>query len=384
MLTQQEQARYTRHFSLEHVGTEGQQKLKNSSVLCIGAGGLGSPAALYLAAAGVGRIGIVDPDTVELSNLQRQLLHGQSTLGSSKLDSAETRLNDVNPHVRIEKHPHHFTAANAREIASRYDTIIDGTDNFPTRYLSNDIAYFLRKPNIYASISQFEGQLTVFAPHLGGPCYRCMLPQPPAPGSVPSCAEAGVLGVLPGIIGSLQAMEAIKLILNIGTPPLGHLLHYDALQTRFRTITLRKDPQCPLCGENPTLTTLTDIPHHHTCASTTPPNPDATPTDEITTTELREKLSSGFSGLLLDVREPWEHSQCNIPAARLIPMGEIPAALPDLAAHGKDREILCFCRSGARSARVMEFLKQQGFTNVKNVTGGMIDWQTLPTTNHDH
>ena len=248
MLSTEEKARYARHFSLSQVGLEGQEHLKNSSVLCIGAGGLGSPSTLYLAAAGVGRIGIVDSDVVELSNLQRQILHGQSTLGIPKLDSAAARLNDINPHVQVEKYPCNFTADNAMEIAADYDVIIDGTDNFPTRYLSNDVSFFLKKPNVYASIFRFEGQLSVFAPHLGGPCYRCMLPQPPDPGSVPSCAEAGVLGVLPGIMGSLQAMEAIKLLLDAGEPPLGRLLHYDALHTSFREFNLRRDPQCPLCG----------------------------------------------------------------------------------------------------------------------------------------
>jgi len=221
MLSQEEQARYARHFSLQQVGVAGQEKLKKSSILCIGAGGLGSPSCLYLAAAGVGRIGIVDPDTVELSNLQRQIVHSQSSLGLSKLESATARLREINPHVKVEQHACRFNAENAMAIASQYDVIIDGTDNFPTRYISNDVSFFLKKPNVYASIFQFEGQLSVFAPHLGGPCYRCMLPEPPDAGSVPSCAEAGVLGVLPGIMGSLQAMEAIKIILGCGTPPLG-------------------------------------------------------------------------------------------------------------------------------------------------------------------
>ncbi len=368
MLSNEEKARYARHFTLEQVGLEGQERLKNSSVLCIGAGGLGSPSTLYLAAAGVGRIGIVDSDVVELSNLQRQILHGQSTLGKSKLESGEARLNDINPHVQIDKHACNFTAENAMEIAKDYDVIIDGTDNFPTRYLSNDVAFFLKKPNIYASIFRFEGQLSVFAPHLGGPCYRCMLPQPPDPGSVPSCAEAGVLGVLPGIMGSLQAMEAIKILLDTGKPPLGKLLHYDALQTTFREFNLRRDPECPLCGENPTVTELID--YDQFCGI---PNQDNMTPDhfEISVSELKDKLTSGFSGTLLDVRETWEHDVANIPDARLIPLGEFPSIIPELEAMGRDHEILIHCKSGVRSARACEFLINDGFTNGRNVAGGI-------------
>lgn len=373
VLSNEEKARYARHFTLDQVGIEGQEKLKNSSVLCIGAGGLGSPSTLYLAAAGVGRIGIVDSDTVELSNLQRQILHGQSTLGMSKLDSAEARLTDTNPHVVIEKHACDFSAGNALEVARHYDLIIDGTDNFPTRYLSNDVSFFLKKPNIYASIFRFEGQLSVFAPHLGGPCYRCMLPQPPDPGTVPSCADAGVLGVLPGIMGSMQAMEAIKLLLGKGEPPLGKLIHYDALQTSFREFNLRRDPECPLCGENPTITELIDyqqfcgIPHNNM-------TPD---TLEITASELREKLASNFTGTLLDVRETWEHDVAHIPEARLIPLGEFPSILPELEAKGHDHEILIHCKSGMRSAHACEFLIQHGFTSVRNVAGGIDAWLKL-------
>ncbi|MBT8045373.1 MAG: molybdopterin-synthase adenylyltransferase MoeB [Verrucomicrobiae bacterium] len=374
MLSQEEHARYARHFSLDQVGVEGQEKLKTSSVLCIGAGGLGSPAALYLAAAGVGRIGLVDPDVVELSNLQRQILHGQSTLGMNKLDSAAQRLHDINPHVQIEPHACHFTAENAVEIAKDYDVIIDGTDNFPTRYLSNDVAYLLKKPNIYASIFRFEGQLSVFAPHLGGPCYRCMLPEPPSPESVPSCAEAGVLGVLPGIIGSLQAMEAIKILLGAGEPPLGRLIHYDALQTCFRELELRQDPECPLCGENPTIKELAD--YQDFCGTTNTSSQSKLP-DEMCAEQLKAKLDGDFCGLLLDVRETWEHSICNIDTARLVPMSEIPSVVPELESLGHDHEILCLCKSGIRSARVMEYLRQQGFTNVCNITGGMDAWQKI-------
>jgi molybdopterin/thiamine biosynthesis adenylyltransferase/rhodanese-related sulfurtransferase len=374
MLSTEEKARYARHFSLSQVGLEGQERLKNSSVLCIGAGGLGSPSTLYLAAAGVGRIGIVDPDVVELSNLQRQILHGQSTLGKSKLDSGAARLNDINPHVQVEKHACHFTSENAMEIAANYDVIIDGTDNFPTRYLSNDVAFFLKKPNIYASIFRFEGQLSVFAPHLGGPCYRCMLPQPPDPGSVPSCAEAGVLGVLPGILGSLQAMEAIKLLIGAGEPPLGRLLHYDALNTAFREFKLRRDPECPLCGENPTVTELVD--YQDFCGIPDPATQAPTP-GEISVDTLKSKLASQFDGLLLDVRETWEHDVANIEHARLVPMGQFPSIMPELQTMGTDKELLILCKSGMRSGRVVEYLKQQGFTNAHNVTGGMDAWLQL-------
>ncbi|BDS05211.1 molybdenum cofactor biosynthesis protein MoeB [Oceaniferula spumae] len=368
MLSKEEKARYARHFSLSQVGEEGQQRLKDSSVLCIGAGGLGSPATLYLAAAGVGRLGLVDSDVVELSNLQRQILHGQSTLGESKLDSAEARLKEINPHVRVDKYPVNFTAENAMEIAKDYDVIIDGTDNFPTRYLSNDVAVLLKKPNIYASIFRFEGQLSVFAPHLGGPCYRCMLPQPPDPGSVPSCAEAGVLGVLPGIVGSLQAMEAIKLLLGAGEPPLGRLLHYDALQTRFREFKLKRDPQCPLCGDHPTITELVN--YENFCGV---PSPASGP-PEISVAELRDKLTPDFDGILIDVRETWEHDVANIPEARLVPLAEFPSIIPELEKMGRDKEILIHCKSGGRSAHAAEFLINDGFTNVYNVAGGMDAW----------
>ena len=375
VLSKEEKARYARHFTLEQVGPAGQEKLKNSSVLCIGAGGLGSPSALYLAAAGIGRIGIVDPDIVELSNLQRQILHGQSTLGMSKLESAQQRLLDINPHVQIDLHACHFTSQNAIEIAQNYDIIIDGTDNFPTRYLSNDVAYFLKKPNIYASIFRFEGQLSVFAPHLGGPCYRCMLPQPPEPDSVPSCAEAGVLGVLPGIMGSLQAMEAIKILLDAGEPPLGKLIHYDALQTTFREFNLRRDPQCPLCGENPTITEPID--YDQFCGTQTANNKTMN-SFEISVEELQQKLNANFTGTLLDVRETWEYEVANIPEARLIPLGEFLTIVPELEALGKDHEILIHCKSGIRSARACEFLIENGFNNVRNVAGGIDAWLKLP------
>ncbi len=378
MFSKEEQARYARHFSLEQVGIAGQEKLKQASVLCIGAGGLGSPSCLYLAAAGIGRIGIVDPDIVELSNLQRQILHGQSSIGQSKLKSGASRIQEINPHVSVEQHNVRFSAVNALDIASQYDVIIDGTDNFPTRYLSNDVAYLLKKPNIYASIFRFEGQLSVFAPHLGGPCYRCMLPDPPDAGSVPSCAEAGVLGVLPGIMGSLQAMEAIKIILGCGIPPLGKLIHYDALSTSFREFNLRTDPECPLCGKNPSITEPVD--YQQTCTEPKTKlnnNTIMAQPNEINVEQLKNRLNQAFDGLLIDVRESWEHDVINIDSAKHIPMGAIPEYIPELNNMGTEQELLIICKSGGRSARVMDYLQDQGFTNVYNVIGGMDAWSKL-------
>ncbi len=364
-LTDAEKNRYARHFTLPEVGSEGQEKLKASSVLCIGTGGLGSPIALYLAAAGVGKIGLVDDDKVEASNLQRQIIHGESWIGKSKLDSAKSRLLETNPHIEVVTHHARFTAANAIEIAQDYDVIIDGTDNFPTRYLSNDVSFLLKKPNVYGSIFRFEGQMSVFAPHLGGPCYRCMLPEPPDPGSVPSCAEAGVLGVLPGIIGSLQAMEAIKLLLGAGKPPLGKLLHYDALNTEFRTFNLRKDPQCPLCGDNPTVTALID--YENFCGLT----PPSTMT-EITVTELRQKLDQGLDGILIDVRMQQEYDAARLEQSRHIPLPTIVNAASGLP---KDQNLYIHCKGGVRSARACAQLADLGFTKLINIEGGLDAWR---------
>lgn len=365
-LTAAERQRYARHLSIPGVGIEGQLRLKRSSVLLIGSGGLGSPAALYLAAAGVGRLGLVDPDAVELSNLQRQILHGQSWLGKPKLESAAARLAEVNPHVVVDRHPVRFTPDNALEIAADYDVILDGCDNFPTRFLTNDAAFFLRKPLVYGAIQRFEGQLAVFAPHLGGPCYRCLLPEAPEPGTVPSCAEAGVLGVLPGIIGSLQAMESIKLLLGIGDAPSGRLTTYDALRSSFRAIALRRDPACRLCGETPDITSVANpqtlAPIH--CQS-------PTDMDSITTTELRTLLAAGAPGLLIDVREPDEHAEVRIEEARLIPLATLPEHIDSLP---RDLEIWIHCKAGFRSARAVRFLMEKGFTRVKNVAGGMDAW----------
>ncbi|WAC19458.1 molybdopterin-synthase adenylyltransferase MoeB [Luteolibacter sp. SL250] len=366
-LSKEELLRYSRHLLIPGVGVEGQLRLKNASVLMIGTGGLGCPAALYLAAAGVGRLGLIDPDTVDVSNLQRQILHGESWIGKPKLDSAESRLREINPHLQIDRHAVRFTPDNALELAEGYDIILDGCDNFPTRFLSNDTAYFLKKPLIYGAIHRFEGQATVFAPHLGGPCYRCLLPELPPPGSVPSCNEAGVLGVLPGVIGSLQAMEAIKLILGIGNPPLGKLTVYDALNSNFRTISLRRDPGCRLCGDTPEISGVSnpetlapaycDIPNDHM--------------ETITTAELRTRLAGNFQALLIDVREPDEYAIASIPGAVLIPLGTMQDRLGDLP---KDREIIIHCKAGGRSARAVNLLLANGFTNVKNVEGGIDAW----------
>ena len=365
--TTAELTRYSRHLLIPEVGLEGQGRLKRGSVLLIGTGGLGSPAAMYLAAAGVGRLGLADPDVVDVSNLQRQVLHGESWIGKPKLESAVARLREINPHVTVEVHPVRFTPENALEIARGYDVLLDGCDNFPTRFLTNDAAFLLGKPLVHGAIHRFEGQMTVFAPHLGGPCYRCLLPTLPPPGAVPSCAEAGVLGVLPGIIGSLQAMEAIKLLLEIGEPPLGRLVCYDALRSSFRTLRLNRDPHCRLCGDDPA---IRDVANPETTASATCSLSNTT-MDTITTTELRTRLATGFDGLLIDVREPHEHAVSNIPGARLIPLGTLPDHLAELP---RDREILVHCKMGGRSARAVQFLLDNGFTQVRNVGGGIDAW----------
>ncbi len=366
-LSSAEQLRYSRHLIIPQIGMDGQLRLKNASVLLIGTGALGSPSALYLAAAGVGRIGLVDADVVDESNLQRQILHGESWIGKPKLNSAADRLREVNPHISVELHPVRFVAENAIAIANHYDIIVDGSDNFPTRFLTNDTAFLLKKPLIYGAIHRFEGQTGVFAPHLGGPCYRCLLPHLPPVGSVPSCQEAGVLGVLPGIIGSLQAMEAIKLILGSGQIPLGKLTVYDALASSFRAITLRRDPACRLCGDHPDIHSVTNSETiaTHTCETTTHIM------ESITTLQLREILAGDFQGLLIDVREPDEYQCAHIEGSQLIPLQTLPNQLANLPT---DREILIHCKAGGRSAKAVQFLLGNGFTQVKNVTGGMDAW----------
>ena len=367
-LSPAELLRYSRHLLIPAVGEAGQRRLKQAAVLLIGTGALGSPAALYLAAAGVGRLGLIDDDVVDVSNLQRQILHGQSWIGKPKLESAAARLREVNPHITIELHPGRFTVPNAMDIASGYDVLVDGSDNFPTRFLTNDSAYFLRKPLVYGAIHRFEGQTGVFAAHRAGPCYRCLLPELPAAGCVPSCQEAGVLGVLPGIIGSIQAMETLKLILGIGTVPLGKLTAYDALASTFRHLTVQRDPRCRLCGDAPDIHDVanaeTTATHH--CAL--PPNLTM---QSITTSELRALRSKDFHGMLVDVREPDEHALAAIPGARLMPLKSLPQ---QLACLPMDRDIYVHCKSGMRSAKAVGMLMERGFTRVINVTGGIDAW----------
>jgi len=371
-LSQDEIKRYSRHLIMPEVGIDGQRKLKASSVLCIGAGGLGSPAAMYLAAAGVGRIGIVDFDVVDFSNLQRQLLHGTADVGRSKLASAKDRLHDLNPHVDIDTYETSLTSQNALELFAPYDVILDGTDNFPTRYLVNDACVISGKPNAYGSIFRFEGQASVFATK-EGPCYRCLYPEPPPPGLVPSCAEGGVLGVLPGIIGVIQATEAIKLMLGIGEPLVGRFLIYDALKMKFRELKLKKDPECPVCGTNPTVTTLID--YEQFCGIRPEPQAAASGATvsewEITPVELKQKLDAGEKPFILDVREPNEYQINKIPGSTLIPLGDLPRRYQDL---DPDREIVAHCKMGGRSAKAVEYLKSVGFKRIKNLRGGILEW----------
>ena len=365
-LSDAERRRYSRHIMLPEIGLAGQEKLKAGRVLCLGAGGLGSPAALYLAAAGVGTIGLVDDDRVALSNLHRQLLHGTKDVGRAKTESARDRLAEVNPEVTVRLHACRFEGGNAEAILRDYDLIVDGTDNFATRYLSNDVAVFAGKPNVYGSIFRFDGQTTVFAPHLGGPCYRCLFPEPPPPGEVPSCAEAGVLGVLPGIVGTLQATEAIKLILGAGDSLIGRLLQFDALKMKFREFNLRRDPACPVCGEQPTITAPID--YEMFCQGA----PDLTAaTAQIHVRELRERMRSGEPYILLDVREPFEFEMARIEGANLIPLGELPARWQEL---DREKEIFVYCHSGVRSDRAAEFLRSAGFEKVANIAGGIDAW----------
>ena len=372
-LSQDEIKRYSRHLIMPEVGIEGQRKLKAGSVLCIGAGGLGSPAAMYLAAAGVGRIGIVDFDVVDFSNLQRQLLHSTSDVGRSKLASAKDKLHGLNPHIQIDTYETTVTSDNALELFRPYDVILDGTDNFPTRYLVNDACVLTGKPNAYGSIFRFEGQASVFATK-EGPCYRCLYPEPPPPGLVPSCAEGGVLGVLPGIIGVIQATETIKLILGIGEPLIGRFLIYDALKMRFRELKLRKDPECPVCGTHPTVTKLID--YEQFCGIR--PEPAAAQTTgagvsdwEITPVDLKKRMDAGDDVLVLDVREPNEYQINRIPGSVLIPLGELPRRYAELP---KDKDIVAQCKMGGRSAKAVEFLQTVGFKRVKNLRGGILEW----------
>jgi sulfur-carrier protein adenylyltransferase/sulfurtransferase len=365
-LTTDEIRRYSRHLLLPEVGIEGQQRLKAARVLCVGAGGLGSPVAMYLAAAGVGTLGLVDFDTVDFSNLQRQILHTTHDVGRPKLESAAHTLHALNPEVAIETHEVMLSSANAMAILCRYDYVVDGTDNFPTRYLINDACVLLRKPNIYGSVFRFEGQASVFAMP-DGPCYRCLYPEPPPPGLVPSCAEGGVFGVLPGFIGTIQATETIKLIIGAGKPLVGRLLIFDALAMRLREVRLRKDPECPVCGTHPTIAALID--YEQFCGMRHEP---VTPGEhDITPAEFQAWQERAEPPFLLDVREPQEYAINRIPGAVLIPMADLPRRVGDLDA---DRPIVVYCRVGERSERAAEFLRGVGFRDVRNLTGGIRRW----------
>ncbi|MEN9990325.1 MAG: molybdopterin-synthase adenylyltransferase MoeB [Verrucomicrobiota bacterium] len=357
--------RWSRQIILPELGIAGQQRLLDAKVLCIGSGALGSPATLYLAAAGVGHLVIVDPDVVESSNLQRQILHGESFRGRLKIESAASRLLDLNPTLRLETHAVRFTPENALSLSEGCAVIVDGSDNFPTRFLTNDTAFFRKIPLVHAAIQKFEGQMTVFAPHRGGPCYRCLLPELPAPGAVPSCAEAGVIGALPGIMGSMQAMETIKLITGIGEPAIGHMTCYDALRNRFRQIALAPDPDCALCGKSPRLFHVsnpqTNAPTH--CTMSTIP--------AISVNELHELLTTSPGIRLIDVREPDEYAAAAISGSELVPLATIPEASQDWP---KEQRLYLHCKAGGRSARAAQFLMDQGFADVINVTGGMDAW----------
>lgn len=369
-LTHDEIRRYSRHLILPEVGMAGQIKLRSTSVLCIGAGGLGSPIAMYLAAAGIGKLGIVDFDTVDYSNLQRQILHTDADVGRSKAESARETIHGINPGVEVVLHNTRLTSENALDIIRPYDIVVDGTDNFPTRYLTNDACVLLKKPNVYGSIFRFEGQASVFAPHLGGPCYRCLYPEPPPPGMVPSCAEGGVLGVLPGIIGCIQATEILKLALGKGDSLMNRLLLFDALQMKFRELKLRRDPQCPICGEHPTITQLID--YEMFCGITAEPEkPDMHP-DEVTVQEMKHALDDPNSGIkVIDVREPDEYEIAHIKGTTLLPMSELAERFTEL---NPNQQYYIHCRSGARSMRALQFLRQQGFKYLKNVQGGILAW----------
>jgi molybdopterin/thiamine biosynthesis adenylyltransferase/rhodanese-related sulfurtransferase len=367
-LTTAELQRYARHLILPHVELEGQRRLKAARILIVGAGGLGSPVALYLAAAGVGTLGLVDFDVVDVTNLQRQLLHGTADVGRTKLDSARDRLREVNPHVHVETHAVRLTSDNALDILRGYDLVVDGTDNFATRYLTNDACVLLGKPNVYGSIFRFEGQASVFAT-ADGPCYRCLFPEPPPPGLVPSCAEGGVLGVLPGMIGTIQAAEAIKLVLGVGSSLAGRLLLVDALTMEFRTVKLRRDPACPACGTR-TITRLIDYDEFCGVAGAMDEH-DADAVAEITPRQLADLLLQGADFDLVDVREPREWQLTHLEGARLIPLGALPGSIEAL---DRDRDIVVMCRSGQRSATAVRQLQDAGFHKVKNLAGGILRW----------
>jgi len=375
-LNKDEILRYSRHLILPEVGMEGQLKLKNAKVLMVGAGGLGAPLGLYLAASGVGRMGVVDFDVVDFTNLQRQVIHGTKDVGRKKLDSAADAMLDINPYMTVDKFDTAITSENALDIIKDYDIVVDGTDNFPTRYLINDACVLLKKPNVYGSIFRFEGQATIFA-YPGGPCYRCLYPEPPPPGLVPSCAEGGVLGILPGTIGMIQATETVKLILGVGETLVGRLLLYDAMAMRFRELKLRRNTECPVCGDHPSIHELID--YHQFCGV---PNPsEVTPVaeqkagymsdTEIDAVALKARLDRGDKFQFIDVREPNEYQIASIPGAKLIPLGDVPKRVGEL---DPNTEVIVHCKMGGRSAKACDFLRQSGFKNVKNMLGGITAW----------
>jgi sulfur-carrier protein adenylyltransferase/sulfurtransferase len=366
-LNNDEVLRYSRHLIMPEVGMEGQLKLKAAKVLCIGAGGLGSPLALYLAAAGVGTLGMVDFDVVDYTNLQRQIIHSTADVGRKKLESAAEKLKAINPFLEIRPFETRLDSSNALELFREFDMVVDGTDNFPTRYLVNDACVLTGKPNVYGSIFRFEGQASVFATKQG-PCYRCLYPEPPPPGLVPSCAEGGVLGILPGLVGIIQATEAIKLILGKGDPLIGRLLLVDALGMKFRELKLRKNPDCPVCGTHPTVTKLID--YNQFCGIRGEEAPVTTNVPAIEPEELKRRLDAGEDIFVLDVREPHEYQICNI-NGYLLPLGDLPKRVNEL---DSSREIVAHCRSGVRSAKAVDFLRQAGFKKVKNLTGGILAW----------
>jgi sulfur-carrier protein adenylyltransferase/sulfurtransferase len=369
-LTNDEIRRYSRHLILPEVGLGGQKKIRGASVLCIGAGGLGSPIAMYLAAAGVGRLGLLDFDSVDFSNLQRQIIHGTEDVGRPKTMSAQETIRSINPNVETVLHNTRISSENALDIISRYDVVVDGTDNFPTRYLTNDACVLLKKPNIYGSIFRFEGQASVFAPHLGGPCYRCLYPEPPPPGMVPSCAEGGVLGVLPGIIGCIQATEILKLIIGRGSSLIGRLLMFNALDMKFRELKLRRDPLCPICGDQPTIKELID--YEQFCGLTPEPETPSQNPDEVTVQDMKKALDDAQAGIkVIDVREPDEYEIAHINGVPLFPLSTLPQRFTEL---DPNTQYFIHCKSGVRSMKALKFLKEQGFKYVKSVKGGISAW----------
>ncbi len=368
-LNNDEIRRYSRHLILPEVGLAGQKKIKAASVLCIGSGGLGSPIAMYLAAAGIGKLGLVDFDTVDYSNLQRQLLHTDADVGRPKTESARETIRGINPNVEVVLYNTRISSENALDLIRPYDIVVDGTDNFPTRYLTNDACVLLKKPNVYGSIFRFEGQASVFAPHLGGPCYRCLYPEPPPPGMVPSCAEGGVLGVLPGIIGCIQATEILKLAIGRGSSLVGRLLLFNALDLKFRELKLRRDPQCPVCGEHPSIKELID--YEQFCGIVPEPGPAANP-DEVTVQDMKKALDEPKLGIkVVDVREPDEYEIAKVQGVPLLPLSELPNRFTEL---NPNETIYLHCKGGVRSLKAVNFLKQQGFKYVKSVKGGIAAW----------